>query len=74
MSLSDYTKAKKAKDRPSEAKADDREGSPASTASGPVMSGLSAAELAKATEGSAVADDGDVRMEDASQSPEASKA
>jgi hypothetical protein len=38
------------------------------------MSGLNAAELAKATEGSAVADDCDVRMEDASQSPEASKA
>ena len=46
MSLSDYTKARKAKDKPSEAKAEDREGSPASTASGPVMSGLSAAELA----------------------------
>jgi hypothetical protein len=74
MSLSDYTKAKKAKDKETESKPGDREGSPASTASGPVMSGLSAADVAKASEGSAVLDDGDVRMEDASQSPEASKA
>jgi len=72
MSLSDYTKAKKA-NKDLESKSGDREGSPASTASGPVMSGLSAAEVAKASEGSAVLDDSDTRMEDASLSPEASK-
>ena len=73
MSLSDYTKAKKAKDKETESRPGDGEGSPASTASGPVTSGLSA-DVAKASEGSAVLDDADVRMEDASQSPEASKA
>ena len=74
MSLSDWSKQRKAKTVDPESRAGDREGSPASTASGPLTSGLSAADVAKASEGSAIADDGDTRMEDAGQSPEANKA
>ena len=64
MSLSDYTKAKKAKDK-------ERESSPASTTSGPVGVALnaSASDVARAMEGSALEDD--VKMEDVSDNPPA---
>lgn len=76
ISFSEYMKSKKAA-KVSESASGDREGSPASTASGPIASGTAtAAEVAKAAEGSAIVEDGDVKMEDASasgQSPEASR-
>ncbi|CAK4031983.1 SET domain-containing 3 [Lecanosticta acicola] len=64
LSLSDYTR-RKAKDKDNEAKAE-RESSPASTTSGPVVPPLqpsSSSEVRAAQDGSAI--DEDVRMEDA---------
>lgn len=64
LSLSDYTR-RKAKDKDNEAKAE-RESSPASTTSGPVVPPLqpsSSSEAKAAQEGSAI--DEDVKMEDA---------
>ena len=64
MSLSDYTKAKKAKDKESEAKVE-RESSPASVASGPTVPALnpSSSDLARAMDsGSAIEED--IKMED----------
>jgi hypothetical protein len=67
LSLSDYTRRSKAKDKDPDSKAD-RESSPASTASGPaaavpVIQPSSSGEAAAAEGGSAI--DDDVKMEDA---------
>lgn len=72
-------KAAKVTESDAKSASGDREGSPASTASGPIASGLAAggvagAEGVKAAEGSAIVEDGDVKMEDvAGLSPEASR-
>jgi hypothetical protein len=67
LSLSDYTRRSKAKDKEPDGKVD-RESSPASTASGPAATAViqpsSASEAAAADGGSAIVDD-DVKMEDA---------
>lgn len=64
LSLSDYTKRSKAKDKDFDARTD-RESSPASVASGPIVPPLqaSASEARTAEDGSAI--DEDVRMDDA---------
>jgi hypothetical protein len=62
LSLSDYTRRSKAKDKDCDGKAD-RESSPASVASGPVLQPSSSTEAAAAEGGSAI--DEDVKMEDA---------
>lgn len=62
LSLSDYTRRSKAKDRDHDGKGD-RESSPASTASGPVLLPSTSTEAAAAEGGSAI--DEDVKMEDA---------
>lgn len=61
LSLSDYTRRSKAKDKDHDGKAD-RESSPASTASGPVLQPSSSTEAAAAEGGTAI--DEDVKMED----------
>lgn len=71
LSLSDYTRRSKAKDKEPDGKAD-RESSPASTASGgaavvPVVQPSSSGEAAAAEGGSAI--DDDVKMEDADATP-----
>lgn len=73
ISLSDYTKQKKAKDKESEAKPE-RESSPASVASGSTVPGLhpSHSDVSRIMEsGSAVEDD--VKMEDVGDSSSANK-
>lgn len=62
LSLSDYTRRSKAKDKDHDGKAD-RESSPASTASGPVLHPSSSSEAAAGEGGSAIVED--VKMEDA---------
>ncbi|KAK3051298.1 SET domain-containing protein 3 [Extremus antarcticus] len=66
MSLSDYTKRiSRAKDKEVEAR-HERDSSPASVASGPVVPPLQASESMKERAGSAAVEDCDVRMEDTS--------
>lgn len=65
LSLSDYTKRSKAKDKEHEPRRD-RDSSPASVASGPIVPPLqaSSSEIARAEEGGSAIED-DVKMEDA---------
>ena len=69
LSLSDYTKRSKAKDKDSHPSAD-RESSPASVASGPIVPPLlpTLSEAAGAGESSSAVED-DVKMEDAVTTP-----
>lgn len=70
LSLSDYTRRSKAKDTKDHDGKADRESSPASTASGPVLHPSTSTEAAAADGGSAI--DEDVKMEDAEHtSPQA---